>query len=370
MTNLLYERIKEKIMQSEEEGISFSAFMALALYSKGGYYAKEQQKIGKEGDFYTSSSVHSIFDEMLAEYIWKRMGFIESDSKYIVEMGGGTGTLSQHIIGHLIDKKEVANFKYVLIEASPYHRALQEEKLSPYCSRGSIEFFSTISEAKEQIPQLHGVFFSNELPDAFPVHILCFQGGEWKEVYVTLDEKGEFTEKLLLATPEMVTYCIEHNIPKEEGYRTEINLNSIRWMEDVSSWMEEGTCITIDYGYTTEEYYAPWRNRGTLMCYRNHQAQENPYIMVGEQDITAHINFTDLMETGEKNGLMPLHFLNQGEFLIQSGILEELQSHNARDPFNNKTARKNRAIRQLVMDGEMGRVFKVLVQEKKRCLSK
>ncbi len=370
MENFVYRRIKEKMSENEKDAIPFSTFMELALYGEGGYYAKEQQKIGKEGDFYTSSTVHPIFGETLAEYIWKRMEMIESRPKYIVEMGGGTGALSQHVIGHLVEKKKVVDLRYVLIEASPYHRRLQQEKLAPYYTEGSVEFFSTISEAKQRIPQLNGVFYSNELPDAFPVHMVCFQGGDWKEVHVTLDENREFTEKLLPVPPEISTYCKERNIPQQEGYRTEINLNSIRWMEEVSSWMEEGTCITIDYGYTQEEYYAPWRNRGTLMCYRNHQAQENPYLMVGEQDITAHINFTDLMETGERNGLMPLLFLNQGEFLIQSGILEELQNHAARDPFRNETARRNRAIRQLIMDGEMGGAFKVLVQEKKRCLSK
>lgn len=363
--NFLYKKIKEKIMESGQDGIPFSAFMEMALYAEGGYYAKEKQKIGKEGDFYTSSNVHPIFGEMLAEYIWQRMEGITCQPKYIVEMGGGTGALSQHIIRHLVEKKKVSDFQYVLIEASSYHRRLQQEKLALYDGEGSVEFFSTIDEAKQRIPQLYGVFFSNELPDAFPVHIVCFQGGEWKEVYVALDESGGFIENLVPASPAVLAYCLEQKIPQQEGYRTEINLHSIRWMEEVSSWLAEGTCITIDYGYTRDEYYAPWRNRGTLMCYHNHQAHENPYLLVGEQDITAHINFTDLMETGEKNGLMPLLFLNQGEFLIQSGILEELQSHSARDPFHNETVRRNRAIRQLIMDGEMGRAFKVLVQVKK-----
>ena len=104
MENFVYRRIKEKMSENEKDAIPFSTFMELALYGEGGYYAKEQQKIGKEGDFYTSSTVHPIFGETLAEYIWKRMEMIESCPKYIVEMGGGTGSLSQHVIGHLVEK--------------------------------------------------------------------------------------------------------------------------------------------------------------------------------------------------------------------------------------------------------------------------
>lgn len=363
-------QIKEKIKNSGEKGINFATFMELALYSELGYYGRAKQKIGKKGDFYTTSNVHPIFGEMLAEYIWEKINGVQSESKYIVEMGGGTGELSKQILGHLAEEKKISQINYVLIESSAYHQQLQKEKLKPYDGLVDIHFFSSLSEARKHIPHLKGVFFSNELPDAFPVHIVCYQGGEWKEVYVTLDEKGDFTEKLCPASPEIQAYCIQRNIPEQEGYRTEINFHSIRWMEEVSSWIEEGTCITIDYGYSNEDYYAPWRNRGTLMCYYRHQAYENPYQRVGEQDITAHVNFTDLMDAGERNRLMPSLFLNQGEFLIQLGILDQLQSHTVRDPFHHEVVRRNRAIRQLIMDDEMGRAFKVLVQDKKRCLSK
>lgn len=361
------EIIKQKIKSSPIKAISFETFMALALYAPHyGYYAKEKKKIGKEGDFYTSSSVHNVFGETLADFIWEQLVKISERNKYIVEMGGGDGTLSEQVLKRLSELGDTAydGLSYILIEASPFHRELQRNRLSPFESFIPIRIFPSIEEAKKEIPTIQGVFFSNELPDAFPVHLVCFDEGGWKEIFVTLGEKGDLREILFPATQEINNYCEEENIPKIEGYRTEVNLNSIGWVDEVTSWIQNGTMITIDYGYTREELFASWRNRGTLMCYQNHQGNENPYQAIGDQDITTHVNFSIIKDKGEEKGFKTHFFLNQGQFLIQAGILKRLEEHNATDPFRNQASRRNRAIRQLIMDEGMGRVFKVLVQEK------
>lgn len=364
-----FEMIKQQILQSPIKAISFEAFMTMALYSpEHGYYAKEKKKIGKEGDFYTSSSVHSVFGETLADFIWERLEKIEGMNKHIVEMGGGDGTLSEHVIKRLLEGEKIptSGLRYILIEASPFHRQLQWDRLSSYQAHVPIHIFSTIEEAKKEFPNIQGVFFSNELPDAFPVHLVCYEAGEWKEIYMTLGEEETLQEKVFPASFEIKDYCEQEKIPKVEGYRTEVNLQSIRWIDEVTSWIQCGTMITIDYGYSREELYALWRNRGTLMCYENHQATENPYQRIGEQDITTHVNFSIIKDKGEEKGFETLFFLNQGQFLMQAGILKRLEEHTAKDPFRNAASRRNRAIRQLIMDEGMGRVFKVLVQEKNK----
>lgn len=362
------EIITQTIKTNPIKAISFERFMTLALYSPDyGYYAKEKKKIGKEGDFYTSSTVHNVFGETLADYIWDRLGKIEGRNKYIVEMGGGDGTLSEQVIKRLMDMKDVSfeGFSYVLIEASAYHRQLQWKRLSPYGSLIPIRIFPSIEEARKELPSIQGVFFSNELPDAFPVHLVCFDKGDWREIFVTLDEKGDLYEIALPVSQEILNYCEGEKIPKTEGYRTEVNLNSLKWVDEVTSWIQSGIMITIDYGYSREELYASYRNRGTLMCYRDHQAIENPYQAIGDQDMTTHVNFSIIKEKGEEKGFETLYFLNQGQFLVQAGILKRLEEHTATDPFRNQASRRNRAIRQLIMEEGMGRVFKVLVQEKK-----
>lgn len=361
----LKQRIHEKIMGSPNRAISFTAFMEMALYEPDmGYYAKRQRKIGKDGDFYTSSSVHPIFGETLGEYIWDEIQTVDAPIKYVAEMGGGDGKLSEQVIKSLLAKGERTGLAYLLIEASPYHRELQMERLSPYNKDIPIYVFPSIEMAKRKIPDLQGLFFSNELPDAFPVHMVTYQEGQWKEVYITLDKKEEYQEILIPAQGAILEYCYREKIPQREGYRTEINLQSLEWMAEVTSWMKHGTVITIDYGYLRDELYAPWRNRGTLMCYCNHQALENPYMDVGDQDITSHVNFSALEEIGRDRGLQTAFFGNQGQFLMKTGILHKLQTPAGRDPFRDENARRNRAIRQLIMEGEMGGVFKVLVQKK------
>lgn len=362
----LQQVIQRKIEEQREGTISFYEYMQMALYhSEFGYYSREKIKIGKSGDFYTSVSVGSIFGEVLAH------GFAEMIEKqlnqqpcYLIEFGGGTGDLTLQILNewknnysHLIDVVQV-----ILVEKSPYHRKLQQEKLVDF----KVLWFENWEDAQHTFGKMSGVIFSNELIDAFPVYLLQYHDGRWQEVQVGYDS-GQFVERLKdITSPGLVEYIQreEKYIPKVNGYRIEVNLDMEKWLASVSEGLHQGYVVTIDYGYKREELYLPQRKTGTLLCYHQHTTSENALETPGEKDITTHVHFSLLMEKGEELGLHSLGFFTQRQYLMNSGILSKLQEHQETDPFVGLQSKRNRAIRQLIMPGGMGDTFKVLVQAK------
>jgi len=364
----LLQIIKQQIEAQPEQSISFYDYMHLALYHPDkGYYSRSKNKIGKSGDFYTSVSVGSIFGEVLAN------GFAEMIEEqlnhqpcYLVEFGGGTGDLILHILNewkrnfpHLVDKVNV-----ILIERSPFHRQLQREKLDGF----DVQWFETWEDAVKQFGSISGVVYSNELIDAFPVYLLEFHNGEWLEVRVSWDaETEQLVESLReISSPDLLDY-IQHeesDIPKINGYRIEVNLDAKKWLTNVSTGLNQGYMVTIDYGYKREDLYLPQRKSGTLLCYHQHIASNNPLEDPGEKDITSHIHFSLLMEKGEELGLSNLGLFTQRQYLMNGGILNKLQEHQETNPLHGANSKRNRAIRQLIMPGGMGDTFKVLVQAK------
>ncbi|WCK53106.1 SAM-dependent methyltransferase [Aneurinibacillus sp. Ricciae_BoGa-3] len=362
----LEEEIVRAIASSPEGYITFRDFMAKALYDKDGYYQKEQPKVGKQGDFYTSSSVHPIFGAMLAQTLGRMVDSMAGEEpRRIVEMGGGTGRLTQHILQAFISEgRDLSGVEYFMIEASDYHRRIQQKNLAAFSDAVEIHWFSSLAEVKQRIPQLTGVLFSNELPDSFPVHLVQRNKGSWHEIGVSYQD-GSFIERLVpVSSPLLLEYCQHEKIPLADGYRAEVNLESIKWMREAAEWISDGFCMTIDYGYTRDILYDPSRREGTLLCYRDHKISSNPYEFVGEKDITSHVNFSALMDAGERSGLATLYYATQREFLLKEGILNRLQEHQGGDPFRNEAARLNRAILQLISPGGMGDTFRVLIQGK------
>ncbi|MED0669184.1 class I SAM-dependent methyltransferase [Aneurinibacillus aneurinilyticus] len=364
--------IQRAIQETAEGMISFRNYMEYALYSpEGGYYQQERPKIGKRGDFYTNASVGSVYGEILADTLWEMINKLPSTELAIVEMGGGNGQLSAQILRSLRETDRLAtctsSLTYVMIEASAYHRVLQEEALRPFRNSIDVQWYSSVDEAKAVWPELRGILLSNELLDAFPVHIVEYRDGSWYEVYVIENKEGgkPFTERLgPLSTGMLADYIKKQGIPPLEGYRAEINLDSIRWMESVAEWLVKGYVLTVDYGYERGVLYTPSRKKGTLLCYKEHTMNENPYEEPGTQDITTHVNFSALMDAAEGKELETIGFYTQQQFLMQAGILQKLEEHTGGDPFRNEAAKRNRAIRQLIMAEGMGSVFRVLVQVK------
>lgn len=344
----LSEFIIQKIRQ--QGPISFRDFMEMALYHPElGYYTSQKGRIGKEGDFYTSSNVTSIFGEMLGrqlEEMWRILGAKEFT---VVEMGAGTGLLSRDVLGYLKRNKELyEDLDYCIVEKSPAMRKEQQERLG-----GGARWCDSIRE----LSGMTGCVFSNELVDAFPVHQVVM-GEELMEIFV--GHKDGFHEVLKPATDELKGYFDELGVALPPGFRTEVNLDAIRWIQDIGSSLKKGFVLTVDYGYPSPELYQEYRSSGTLMCYYRHTANENPYAHTGEQDITSHVNFSALSHWGSKEGLELCGFTDQAHFLLGLGIEEYLKKLQETDPKN--YLKKMLQVKTLVM--EMGEMFKILIQKK------
>lgn len=363
----LTEKIVEALTQSENNQITFKQFMEMALYyPELGYYTKDREKIGKKADFYTSSSVGSVFGQTISKVLAELVSYIENQDYRIIEIGGGNGRFARDVLSELkIKNPEVyTKLTYYMIETSPYHIQLQKEYLIDH-----LDHVEWIDDLEKLGNSIKGVIFSNELVDAFPVHMVKKVNGDLMEVYVSWNsDEATFEEKIdELSDNRLSDYFTEQGITLKEGQIAEVNLNAIEWIQSVGEKLSQGYVMTIDYGHPAEELYASHRHNGSLMCYHLHLANDNPYQHIGDQDITSHVNFTALEHYGLSVGLKTIYLDTQGNFLISSGILEYLISiDNAlnRDLFQDEALKRNRAIRQLITPGEMGDTFKVLIQQK------
>jgi SAM-dependent MidA family methyltransferase len=364
----LEEKIAEKIRLHGP--VSFAEFMELALYDpQYGYYTSAGTRIGRKGDFFTSAHMHAAFGAMLAGQaleMWAAIG--RPDPFYVVECGPGTGLLCADFLDALKNSPSpdgalfYAALRYRLVEISPALKRLQEEFLLPAYAQ-KIAWAGTLSELKDD-GAVRGCVLSNELLDAFPVHLVQTRAdGDdvvLMEVFVDSTPDG-FTETLKPSGPALVKYMEEFFTPKlPPGYRTEINLAARVWLADAAALLDEGFVLTVDYGYAAWEYYAPERNRGTLMCYRRHTLSEDPYADPGAQDITAHVNFSALKKWGDDLGLRTLGYCTQGVFLVSMGIGEALAGIGVEDDYLRQAAQ----IKRLIMPGALGESHKVMAQYK------
>lgn len=344
----LSELIIKRIQQNGP--IPFRDFMEISLYHPElGYYMSEKDRIGPGGDYYTSPDLNPVMGEMIGRQL-EEMWHITGERDFtIVEMGAGSGMLSCDVLEYLEKNPEFFhNLDYCIVEKSPVMRKEQKRRLG-----GQVNWYDSIKELSE----VTGCVFSNELVDAFPVHQVIM-GKELMEVFV--DYKDRFFEILEPASKELRNYFSELGVVLPAGYRTEINLEAVKWVEEVASSIKKGFVITIDYGYPAAELYQDYRSSGTLMCYYKHTANDNPYERTGEQDITSHVNFSALAHWGEKKGLELCGFTDQAHFLLGLGVEEYLKKLQEREPGN--YLKKMLQVKTLMM--EMGEIFKVLIQKK------
>lgn len=346
---------------AETGGISFAEYMGLCLYHEEyGYYMAPRTRIGKQGDFFTSSSVHSLFGRLVARQLrqmWELMG---KGPFTVAEQGAGEGHLCLDILNAVRDENPdfYEAMRYRLVELSPDNRLRQRELLEKH--RNRIDWCSL-----EELAGMEGCFLSNELVDAFPVHLVEKRDGELREVFVVTCG-DEFAEELRpLSTEEIGLHFRELGVAPVEGNRGEVNLEAGRWMERVGRLIKRGFVITIDYGYPAEELYAPFRRHGTLMCYHRHTSSDNPYRNLGCQDITAHVDFSALQISGEKAGLAPLYFGEQYRFLMGLGFVEALVELQTLETDEKRARALRLTLKNLILpEGGMGETFKVLVQGK------
>ena len=346
---LLSEIIIQKI--KNEGPISFHDFMDMALYHPLlGYYNSEQNKIGKKGDYYTSPVLTSLFGEMIGRQLEEMWQKLDKKPFTIVEYGAGTGALCFDILKYLKNNLPLyEHVHYCIIEKSATMRQLEKNIL--------YEKVSWVQSIKE-IPDINGCILSNELLDNFPVHKVIMKD-ELMEVFV--DYQNDFIEILRPASKQLSDYFSEQNIVFQKDYSTEVNLEAINWIRDISSKLRSGFVLTIDYGFPAFELYNIQRNNGTLVCFKNHEINYLPYSNIGQQDITAHVNFSALHHWGKKFDLKLAGFTTQDHFLRSLGLMNYLRKLELENRDENSREFIFQ-IQKLLL--EMGNKFKVLAQQK------
>jgi SAM-dependent MidA family methyltransferase len=330
--------ITQRIAASPQQRITFAEFMELALYHpQQGYYATNQEGEGIQSDFFTSPHLGSDFGELLAEQFAQMWELLERPDPFtLVEMGAGQGLLVQDILRYL-HRHHFPCFEaleYRVVEKSGALATLQQQRFQKFAESWGRLRWQTWDEIA--MSSITGCCFSNELIDAFPVHQVVMMGGTLQEIYVAADGEA-FVEQIgELSTPRLGEYfeivgvnLMGGNYP--DGYRTEVNLAALDWVETVGDRLHQGYVLTIDYGYPAHRYYSPSR-MGTLQCYYQHAHHSDPYKAIGRQDITAHVDFTALERWGERSGLQNVGLTQQGLFLMALGLGDRLTALSSSDP--------------------------------------
>ena len=366
----LQQIILAKIQANSDKRITFAEFMNLALYHPDyGYYGSGQVAIGAEGDFFTASSLGADFGELFAEQLAEMWLILDHPKPFqVIEMGAGLGDLAIDILNYWQSNYPdlLQNVEYSIIEESSSLIATQQEKLQSWQEKGIRLSWKSWSDLPNH--SVTGCFFSNELIDAFPVHQVIWQNHQLQEIYIG-ENQGELIEIIAeLSIPELLNYFqqVQININSAdypEGYRTEVNLQALDWLNRVSQKLNKGYLLTIDYGYSAQKYYHPQRSQGTLQCYYQHRYHADPLVNLGLQDITTHVNFTALENQGKSLGLETLGFTQQGLFLMSLGLGDRLMELST-GKFNFAEIFKRRdALHQLIDPTGLGK-FGVLLQAK------
>jgi SAM-dependent MidA family methyltransferase len=360
--------IHNHITASPQQRMTFAEYMDLVLYHpEYGYYSAGTVGIGKSGDFFTSSSLGVDFGELLAQQLVEIWEILKKPVPFtVVEMGAGQGSLANDILQELVKYPDVYNaLEYIIVEQAPQLITRQQETLQPWLEEEKIGWRS-LEEISDN--SIVGCCFSNELVDAFPVHRVIQQENQLQEIYVTLAENQLAETVGEPSTPRLAEYfeLIDLSFPSAaypEGYRTEVNLAALDWLATIARKLLKGYLITIDYGYTAQRYYSPQRQEGTLQCYYQHRRHDHPYALVGQQDLTAHVDFTALERQGEQVGLDQLGFVQQGLFLMALGLGERLSALSSGMYSFQEVLQRRDALHQLIDPTGLGG-FGVLVQSK------
>lgn len=301
--------------------IPFARFMDLALYHpEWGYYLAAERRPGRPGDFLTAPETHPFFGIALSRQIaecWERLG--RPASFVVREYGAGSGALAWDIVAGLAAQAPPchAALEYRLVEANP--RRLQEA-LAAFAAEGLGDVVRGEVIAANADPEpIVGVALANEVADAFGVHRLIWRAGGLREEWVVwrgdrfAAEEGELSSEAAAADPEGMLR--EHGIALEEGDRIEVSPAAAAWFASVARGLRRGYALVIDYGYPALELYSAHRLSGTVRAYRGHAVGDDPFADVGEQDLTAHVDFSALRRAGEAEGLVFAGQTTQGAFL-------------------------------------------------------
>ncbi len=367
---MIPDRLHQAILNAPQQQLTFAQFMELVLYDPViGYYHRQSSPIGFTGDFVTSPYLSPDFSQLIAVQVrqmWIKLG--QPEQFCLVEMGAGPGRLAADFLDYA--QQQLPDFfqalHYQIIERSQTFRQQQEAVLGAWHASGKVSWHDWDSLE----PGIIGCFLSNELVDAFPVHRVCWVDGTLQEVYVGLDAtQTQLTERLgQLSSSRLADYfaLIEIDLNSQaypNGYTTEVNLAALDWLTQIASYLQQGFILTIDYGYPAATYYHPSRSDGTLQAYVQHQHHNNPYLYLGEQDLTAHVDFTALQHWGQRHGLATLRFTHQAPWLMSLGLGERLAQNNLTGTNLQQTLQRREVLHQLINPLGLGGL-RVLCQSK------
>ena len=386
LSQQLSDLIQQKI-KNAGGWISFADFMHMALYTPGlGYYSGGATKFGLAGDFVTAPEISPLFAKTLALQAAQILAATQGN---ILELGAGTGKLAADLLLELQQLKQLPE-QYFILEVSDYLRQVQRETLQkklpddlfkrvawldalppspqPSPSRGE-EDISVNCDAATPSPPVgegwgegskgfNGLILANEVLDAIPVHLIVNTSQGLHERGVSFD--GDFIwQDKPLAKGKLHDEVSAYSLPID--YLTEVCSAASALILSLAEMLENGVILLVDYGFGAAEYYHPQRNQGTLMCHYQHYAHDNPLINIGLQDITAHVNFTQIAHAGQAHGIRLAGYVNQAQFLINCGILTILQQFSPQDSSYIKLAA---AAQKLLSPAEMGELFKVIAFSK------
>ncbi|MEE8363956.1 MAG: SAM-dependent methyltransferase [Dehalococcoidia bacterium] len=329
---------------ASEGKLTFAAFMDAALYGPGGYYTKPG-RISPGGDFFTSPAAHPAFGALITVQLrdfWRALG--RPAAFHAVEMGAGDGGLARDVTGYAprLDPEFAHALRYVAVE--------QRERGAP---------------GVEHAPprSVTGCVLSNELLDAFPVHRFVVERGEVRELFVAL-RSGEFVETPGPVSDPQIEARISPLLPAlPDGYTGEVCLKLDAWAGEVSDILERGYVLTVDYGWPAGELYRPDRAGGSLRCYYRHTLSQDPFRRIGNQDITAHVDFSVLNAALTSAGLTPLGLTSQAEFLERLGLRALLRGLRSAGLPQAEADANRMAMLELVKPDGLGR-FRVAVHAK------
>lgn len=347
----LLDAIRTKIQK--EGGLPFVEFMQQALYDPHfGYYTAGLQKFGAGGDFITAPELTPLFGKALANQCCQVMAALESPSLF--EFGAGSGHLCVDILTHL-ESLQCLPSEYFILELSSELKARQQawvkSQIPHLASR-----VKWLSEWPEQTFQ--GIVIANEVLDAMPVHRFLRTEDGLLESVVKLDHHGELQETFEPCHDQRLIDHVQLVLTHENyPYLSEANLFLDGWILSCYKMLEKGAVILIDYGFPRHEYYHPDRYQGTLMCHYQHRAHPDPLVHVGEQDMTAHVDFTHVAEAAQAAGFDVSGYTNQAAFLIGNGLLSLLEA-------TETSVDRLQAVKKLVQPNEMGELFKVIALTK------
>ena len=341
--------------------MTFADYMRECLYHPlYGYYSKAESK--RFADYYTSVDVHPIFGRLLAKQFAEMWESLSRPREFmLVEGGAGVGRFAAQVLDFCEGKLPdfYAALRYVAVERS----ASRREQATIHVQRHAVSGHVTASaEIPAQIAA--GCFFSNELVDALPAHRVVMDSGAMKEIFVGFQD-GRFVDALSpLSTCAISEYFAAQGITLCQKQHAEAGLEACDWITEIGRRVERGYVLTIDYGHPAADLFDEHHMRGTLLAYQNHRVSEDFYASPGEQDLTAHVNFTALESWGKRAGLKIAGFTSQTAFLMALGQRNEFADLYDEGQTEAERTKARLQLKTLIHPEGMGERFQVLLQRK------